>query len=68
MISKPTNLLVGEAGSEMVNVTPMDGRTSKGAGAVNVHISGNVMTKDFVENELADKIREALRKGVDFGV
>ena len=68
VISKPTNLLVGEAGSEMVNVTPLDGRASKGMGAVNIHISGNVMSKDFVENELAEKIREALRKGVDFGV
>ena len=52
----------------MFNVTPLDGRASKGMGAVNVHISGNVMSKDFVENELAEKIREALRKGVDFGV
>ena len=39
-----------------------------GGGAVNINISGNVMTSDFVEGELADKITEAVRKGVDFGI
>ena len=26
------------------------------------------MTEEFVENELAEKIREAVRKGTDFGI
>ena len=39
-----------------------------GGGAVNINITGNVMSSDFVEGELADKITEAVRKGVDFGI
>ena len=37
-----------------------------GAGSVTVNVSGNVMTQDFVENDLADAIREAARRGVAF--
>ena len=37
-------------------------------GNVVVNVSGNVMTQDFVENELADSIKEAIRRGSDFGV
>ena len=36
------------------------------AGGVTVNVSGNVMTQDFVENDLADAIREAARRGVAF--
>ena len=39
-----------------------------GGGAININITGNVMSSDFVEGELADKITEAVRKGVDFGI
>ena len=41
---------------------------STGSSGVTVNITGNVMSSDFVENELAEKIQEAVRKGVDFGV
>ena len=37
-------------------------------GNIVVNVSGNVMTQDFVENELADSIKEAIRRGSDFGV
>ena len=39
-----------------------------GGGGINVNISGNVMSADFVENELAEKVQEAVRKGIDFGI
>tara|TARA_R100000808_G_C2154829_1_gene166235 strand:+ start:2342 stop:4393 length:2052 start_codon:yes stop_codon:yes gene_type:complete len=39
-----------------------------GGGAINVSISGNVMSQDFVEGELAEQIKEAVRRGTDFGV
>jgi len=39
-----------------------------GGGGVNVNISGNVMSADFVENELAEKVQEAVRKGINFGI
>ena len=43
-------------------------RINEGGGAVSVtvNVSGNVMTQDFVENDLADAIREAARRGVAF--
>ena len=41
---------------------------NQGGSAVNITITGNVMTSDFVEGELADKIRDAVRTGTDFGM
>ena len=43
-------------------------RMNQGGGAINVNVTGNVLSSDFVEGELADKISEAVRKGVDFGM
>ena len=43
-------------------------RMNQGGGAINVNVTGNVLSSDFVEGELADKISEAVRKGVDFGI
>ena len=37
-------------------------------GNVVVNVSGNVMTQDFVEGELAESIKEAVRRGSDFGI
>ena len=39
-----------------------------GGGAVTVNVSGNVLSQDFVEGELADNIKEAIRRGTDFGI
>ena len=39
-----------------------------GGGAVTVNVSGNVLTQDFVENELAEGIRRAIGRGKDFGI
>ncbi len=68
VIDSPTNLLVGEAGAEMVNVSPLDGRTGGGGGGTTINVSGNVMSQDFVEGELPDLIKEAIRRGADFGI
>ena len=71
VVDEPTEFTVGEAGAEMVTVTPLEGVDNAGAGVgggVNVVIQGNVMTDDFVENELAEKIAEAVRRGTDFGI
>ena len=43
-------------------------RMNQGGGGININVTGNVLSSDFVEGELADKISEAVRKGVDFGV
>ena len=39
-----------------------------GSGMVTVNVSGNVLTQDFVEGELADNIKDAIRRGTDFGI
>ena len=37
-------------------------------GNVTINVSGNVLTQDYVEGELADSIKEAIRRGSEFGV
>ena len=67
VIDEPTQFTVGEGGAaEYVSVQPMEGVNNAGGTGVTVNISGNVMTQEFVEEELADKIAEAVRKGVAF--
>ena len=44
------------------------GSTAGGGGGVTVNVSGNVLTQDFVEGELAESIKEAVRRGSDFGL
>ena len=39
-----------------------------GTGSVVVNVSGNVMSQDYVEGELADQLKEAIRRGADIGV
>ena len=39
-----------------------------GSSAVTVNVSGNVLSQDFVEGELAENIKEAIRRGTDFGI
>ena len=41
---------------------------NQGGTAVTVNVSGNVMTQDFVDNDLADAIKDAVRRGSDFGL
>ena len=41
---------------------------NQGGTAVTVNVSGNVMTQDFVDNDLADAIKDAVRRGSDFGI
>ena len=43
-------------------------RTGGSGGSIIVNVSGNVLTQDFVENELAESIKEAVRRGSDFGL
>ena len=39
-----------------------------GGSAITVNVSGNVLSQDFVEGELAENIKEAIRRGTDFGI
>jgi hypothetical protein len=69
----PQMLMVGDnpGGRERVQVTPLSSPNvagPQGGASVVVNVSGNVMSKDFVEGELAENIKEAIRRGTDFGI
>ena len=68
VVNKPTLILAGEAGAESVNITPLTASQSQSAtsGSLTINVSGNVMSPDYVEDVLADQIKEAVRKGVSF--
>ena len=70
VVDKPTQFTVGEGGAaEYVSVQPMEGVNNAGGGqGININITGNVMSEQFVEEELAERISEAVRKGVNFGI
>ena len=35
---------------------------------ITINISGNIMSSDYVEGELAEQIKDAVRRGTDFGL
>jgi len=43
-------------------------KTGSAGTNVTVNISGNVMSADYVEGELAEQIKDAVRRGTDFGI
>ena len=72
-----TSLTVGDnpGGRELVNVTPLSSPNMFGdaigesqAQNISINIEGGVVSSEFVENELAEKISDAVRRGVDFGM
>ena len=64
-------MMVGEGNQrERVQVTPLEGPNLEGpqGQGLTVNVSGNVMTDDFIESTLAEKIRESIRLGENLGV
>jgi len=71
IVSQPTMILAGEAGPEHIGITPLSSPNlegPQGGQSISVSIQGNVMSEQFVEEELSEKISEAVRRGVDFGI
>ena len=70
--SGPQMMMVGDnpGGQERVSVTPLSSPNIEGpqGSSVTVNVSGNVLSQDFVEGELAENIKEAIRRGTDFGI
>ena len=69
--SGPQMMMVGEGGGpERVQVTPLTDPNLDGpqGQALTVNVSGNVMSDEFVEDTLVEKIRESLRMGENIGV
>ena len=72
-----TTLTVGDnpGGREMVNVTPLsspnmfgDASSQNESQNISINIEGGVVSSEFVEGELAEKISEAVKRGIDFGM
>lgn len=71
--SGPQLMMVGDnpgGGREHVQVTPISSPNTDGpqGSGLTVNVSGNVMSDRFVEEELSEKIKEGIRRGVDFGI
>ena len=43
-------------------------RTGQVSGGANITFTGNVLSKDFIEDEAIPLIKSALRKGGDLGI
>lgn len=67
LVTEPTLILAGEEGPEYVDIEPTMNEGA-GRGGANITITGNVLSKDFIEDEAVPMIREALRKGGDIGI
>ena len=37
-------------------------------GTINISFSGNVLSRDFIEDEAIPQIRDAIRRGEDIGI
>ena len=69
--SGPEAIMVGDnpSGREQVNVIPLDIDDEPTAGgAVNISISGNVMSEDYTEEVIIPQLKSALRRGEDIGI
>tara|TARA_Y100001963_G_scaffold60482_1_gene84482 strand:- start:374 stop:1969 length:1596 start_codon:yes stop_codon:yes gene_type:complete len=70
--SGPEVIMVGDnpSGRERVQITPLGGDPNingpQGENNIVVNVSGNVMTQDFVEGDLAQAIKKATKRGVEF--
>ena len=61
--------IMNRSAVQSVGIENLNRMNQGGAGAsVVVNVSGNVMSQDYVEGELAEQIKEAIRRGNDFGV
>lgn len=67
IVTEPTLILAGEEGAEYVDIEPTMNE-GQGRGGASIVFTGNVLSKDFIEDEAVPMIRAALRKGGDIGI
>ena len=67
IVDGATPIIAGEAGAELVQITPLEGPNTSGPqGQGQIIITGNILSKDYVEDELVEQLRESIRQGYDF--
>ncbi len=67
VVDRPTMFMAGESGAEQVNVTNLDvpgGGINSPNENITVNVSGNVMTQEFVEDDLREAIYNAMQRNV----
>jgi len=60
--------IMSRSAVDSVGIENLNRMNQGGGGSVTVNVSGNVLTEDFVSGELAENIKEAIRRGTDFGI
>lgn len=67
IVTEPTLILAGEAGPEYVDIEPTVNE-GEGRGGASIVFQGNVLSRDFIEDEAIPLIKDAIRKGGDIGI
>ncbi len=63
VVTEPTLILAGEEGAEYVNIEPTQNEGAGMGGGGQIIFQGNVLSKDFIEDEAIPMIRDAVRRG-----
>ena len=69
IIAEQGEFIMSRSAVQSVGIENLNRMNEGGGGsAITVNVSGNVLSQDFVEGELAENIKEAVRRGTDFGI
>jgi len=68
ILAQNGEFVMSRSAVEAIGIENMNKINQGGGAGVTVNVSGNVMSQDFVEGELAERIKEAVRKGSNFGM
>ena len=68
ILAQGGEFVMSRSAVESIGIENLNRMNQGGGGAINVSIQGNLLTEEYVETELAEKISTAVRRGVDFGI
>ena len=63
VVTEPTLILAGEEGAEYVNIEPTQNEGEGMGNGSQIVFQGNLLSKDFIEDEAIPMIRDAIRRG-----
>ena len=53
---------------ESIGIDTLNQMNNQGSSPVNITFQGNILSKDFIEDEAIPQIKEAIRRGADIGI
>ena len=68
IVNEPTLILAGEAGPEYVDINPLTNDGTGRKGGTTVIFQGNILSRNFIEDEAIPMIKQAIRRGGDIGI